>query len=116
MGYISREELDILIANARALIYPSIYEGFGLPILEAMILRTPALCSNNTVLPEIGEDAALYFDPFDVESIYHSMQTIVNDSKLRTEKINLGINRAKQFSWENTCKTLYKLYEKLLAV
>lgn len=116
MGFISREELNMLIANARALIYPSIYEGFGLPILEAMILRTPALCSNNTVLPEIGEDAALYFDPFDVESIYHSMLTIINDSKLRTEKINLGINRAKHFSWEKSCKTLYKLYEKLLAV
>lgn len=115
-GYLSKEELNMFIANARALIYPSIYEGFGLPILEAMNLRIPAICSDNTVLPEIGKDAALYFDPFDVESIARSMQTIVDDSKLRTEKIALGINRAKQFSWQNTCKSIYKLYEKLLTV
>lgn len=112
-GFVPREELDQLIANSAALIYPSIYEGFGLPIIEAMNLGVPALGADNTVLPEIGKDAVVYFDPFDVCSIEKVMSAIVRDSQLRAEKIALGKERARQFSWDRSCGQLFEIYQSL---
>ena len=112
-GFVSRMELDQLIANSAALIYPSIYEGFGLPIIEAMNLGVPALGADNTVLPEIGKDSVVYFDPFDVCSIERVMSVIVHDPQLRAEKISLGKERARQFSWGRSCSQLLEVYQRL---
>lgn len=113
MGYVSREHLNALIANARCLVYPSINEGFGIPILEAMALGVPALCSGNTVLPEVGQDAAVYFDPFDTDAITNAMVDVVQDESLRQKKIALGFKRAKDFSWLDTCTRVTRIYESL---
>lgn len=113
LGYVSREELNTAIANSVALVYPSISEGFGIPILEAMSLGVPALCANNTVLPEVGEDAAIYFDPFNEQQITERMVEIVSDETLRKEKITLGLERAKAFSWQETCRSVLAVYESL---
>jgi glycosyltransferase involved in cell wall biosynthesis len=115
-GFVSREELDQFIANSAALIYPSIYEGFGLPIIEAMNLGVPALGADNTVLPEIGKDAVVYFDPFDVCSIGKAMSDIVRDPELRAEKITLGKEQARQFSWDQSCRQLFEIYQSLYLV
>ncbi len=113
VGYVSRDDLNALIANARALVYPSISEGFGIPILEAMQFEVPALCADNTVLPEIGLDAAVYFDPFDVEAIAKSMANIVTDATLRDEIVSAGRKRADDFGWQSTCGQVYGIYEEL---
>jgi glycosyltransferase involved in cell wall biosynthesis len=112
-GFVPREELDQLIASSAALIYPSIYEGFGLPIIEAMQLGAPALGASNTVLPEIGGDAVVYFDPFEVCSIEKAMLDIVRDPQLRKEKIIVGGERAKQFRWDRSCGQLFEVYQGL---
>jgi glycosyltransferase involved in cell wall biosynthesis len=114
VGYVSRDDLNALIANASALVYPSISEGFGIPILEAMHFEVPALCADNTVLPEIGLDAAVYFDPFDVEAMTKSMADIVTDAALRDRIVSAGKKRANDFGWQSTCGQIYDIYEELV--
>lgn len=113
-GFVPREDLYTLIANSRALLYPSVSEGFGIPIIEAMCLGVPALTADNTVMPEVGKDAAIYFDPFDVDEIKKSMIQVIEDDELRNKKIQLGNERSKQFSWQDTCKKVHAEYKNLL--
>jgi len=84
---------------------PSLYEGFGLPALEAMASGTPLMSSNRSSLPEVGGDAALYFDPESVEEIAVAMERLLTDSTLRWQLIRKGLERAKQFSWEACART-----------
>lgn len=106
-------ELPELYAGARALIFPSLWEGFGLPILEAMSAGTPVITSNNTSMAEIGSDAALLVDPLSVDEIASAMQRIAADSTLHAELRARGLSRAKLFSWENTAKLTLNAYERL---
>jgi glycosyltransferase involved in cell wall biosynthesis len=100
-----------LYKNALAFIFPSLYEGFGLPVLEAFSCGCPTLLSNTSSLPEIGSDAALYFDPYDPASLTDALEHIISDNNLRMQLILKGYERSKQFSWEKTANATKKVYE-----
>ena len=99
LGYITDEELKALYLNALGLILPSYYEGFGLPILEAMQCGCPVLCARAASLPEVAGEAALFFDPMDARDIAKTIDRIVLDPRLRNELAQKGYQRAKDFSW-----------------
>lgn len=103
-----------LYTNARAFIFPSCYEGFGLPILEAFSCGCPVLLSNASSLPEIGGDAALYFNPSDPESFTITLEHLLTDETLRMQLTSRGYQRLKQFSWEKTARATREVYEKLV--
>ena len=103
-----------LYENACAFVFPSLYEGFGLPILEAFSCSCPALLSNSSSLPEVGADAACYFDPIDPESLIQSVETVISDDHYREKLIKKGLERVKLFSWENTAQATKKIYDNLL--
>lgn len=99
LGYVPRVDLVSLYQGATALVYPSLYEGFGLPLLEAMTCGAPCLCSNNSSLPEVAGGAALYFDASSVEQIAQLMAQVALSSELRDELSRKSKMRASQFSW-----------------
>lgn len=103
-----------LYENAQAFIFPSLYEGFGLPILEAFSCGCPALLSNSSSLSEVGADAACYFDPNDPESLIQSIETVLSDDHYREILIRKGFERLKLFSWENTALGTKNVYDNLL--
>jgi glycosyltransferase involved in cell wall biosynthesis len=102
LEYVPYSELPKIINGAIALIFPSLWEGFGLPVLEAMACGTPVITSNISSLPEVAGDAAILINPYDTGEITAAMQAIVNDSSLRSRLSTQGIARAKEFSWEKT--------------
>jgi glycosyltransferase involved in cell wall biosynthesis len=113
-GYVSDEELAYLYRNAKLLIYPSLYEGFGLPPLEAMACGCPVVVSNAASLPEICGDAAYYVDPFSVESIAEGMYKVLTDRSLSESLIHKGLKRAKLFSWERAAKAHIELFKEII--
>jgi glycosyltransferase involved in cell wall biosynthesis len=98
LGYLPRATLTRLIAGARAVLFPSLYEGFGLPVLEAMELGTPVITSNLACLTEVGGEAPQYVDPYDVQSILAAIRTVDADNDLRTDMALKGIVQARKFS------------------
>jgi glycosyltransferase involved in cell wall biosynthesis len=96
-GHVSDTELLDYYRNATALIFPSYYEGFGFPILEAMAQGCPVACSRAASLPEVAGEAALYFDPFDVNSIAEALLSIVTDTNLRLRLVNAGLKQKEKF-------------------
>jgi glycosyltransferase involved in cell wall biosynthesis len=115
IGYITDEELRALYERAKCFIYPSFYEGFGLPPLEAMACGCPVIVSNATSLPEVCGDAALYVDPYSPEDIAEKIKLLLSDDKLREELRRKGLERAKMFSWEKCAKETLKVIEGVLA-
>ena len=107
-GYIPEEELARLVASAYALVYPSYFEGFGVPVLEAMKSGVPALTSAATSMEEIGGEAGLYFDPNRHEDIADKMMLIYKDEDLRRRLIQKGFDVAAQFSWQRTADLLWE--------
>lgn len=101
-GRIAEEKLPGLYRGAEALVFPSLYEGFGLPLVEAMACGTPVITSNVTSLPEVAGDAAVLVDPTSVEQIASAMERIVSDASLREQLRGKGLIRAAQFSWKRT--------------
>lgn len=110
-GTIPDELLPAYYRGALALIFPSLYEGFGLPTLEAMACGIPVVTSSVTSLPEVVGDAAVLVDPYDVESIAWGIQRVVEDSFLREELRRKGLERAKQFSWDKTAELTWKVLQ-----
>ena len=108
--YLPRGLLTSLIRGARATLFPSLYEGFGLPVLESMLLRTPVLASTGGALPEIAGDAALLADPYDVEAIRAAIRDLDGDAGLRDELTARGVRQAKRFSPEAYRERLADLY------
>lgn len=104
LGRVSDQELCALYHAATALVQPSLLEGFGLPVLEAMASGTPVLCSRATSLPEVAGSAALYFDPFDVEDIATQLRRCLSDEALRQELVQRGLAQAARFRWEDTAR------------
>ena len=106
--------LPELYKNATAFIFPSLYEGFGIPILEAFSCDCPCAISNISSFPEVAGNAALYFDPSDQDSMENAIDRIITDNALRKELIALGQQRLSLFSWQNTVKQTLDLYIKLV--
>jgi glycosyltransferase involved in cell wall biosynthesis len=102
LDYVSYEELPIIISGAIALVFPTLWEGFGLPVLEAMGCGTPVITSNLASLPEIMGDAAILVNPYQMEEITEAMQAIANNSQLRAKLSIDSLQRANQFSWAKT--------------
>lgn len=108
---IDDETLENLYLNASALIYPSLYEGFGLPIVEAMSFGCPVFASNTSSIPEIGGDAVFYFDPYNLEDIIYVLENTLIKLEVLTSKSQIGYSRAVQFSWEKTAAQTLKVYK-----
>jgi len=114
-GYLPRLYLPHFYNAADLFILPSLYEGFGLPILEAMACGTPVIASNVSALPEVAGDAAILIDPYDVEAIAEAMYRVLTDGDLRAELVKRGLERVKQFSWERCARETLRVYEKALS-
>jgi glycosyltransferase involved in cell wall biosynthesis len=110
----SEDELGVLYKNAIAFIFPSLYEGFGIPILEAFANNCPCLISNTSCFPEIADDAALYFDPKSRTEIQNQVNKIIDSPSLREELISKGEKRMQAFSWEKASKETVAVYKQLL--
>jgi glycosyltransferase involved in cell wall biosynthesis len=113
-GFVAREELPLWYNGATALLYPSVYEGFGLPPLEAMACGTPVLVSNAASLPEVVGDAGLQVSPEDVDGMATALRRLVEDAGLREDLRQRGLERARGFSWERTAQETAELYRELL--
>ncbi|MCR9143563.1 MAG: glycosyltransferase family 4 protein [bacterium] len=111
--FLRNEELPLLYAAAEVFILPSLYEGFGFPLVEAMACGTPAITSRASCLPEIGSDAALYFDPRDADDFIKTLYSVLDDPKLRDKMIRTGIKRAKDYDWKKHVEQLTQIYESL---
>ncbi len=103
-GYIADEDRGALYAGALALLFPSLHEGFGFPVLEAMHCGTPVITSNSSSLPELAGDAALLVEPSDVAAIARQMERLLQDAALRTRLVHAGRARAAQFTWERAAR------------
>jgi glycosyltransferase involved in cell wall biosynthesis len=110
-GYLSDELLPAVYAGAEFFIYPSIYEGFGLPVIEAMASGAPVITSGVTALPEVAGDAALYVDPWNVESISSAIERLAGDAALRSQLRQQGLQRAARFKWESTVAATWQAFE-----
>ena len=115
LGHVPDEELAYLYSGALAMIYPSHYEGFGLPILEAMQCGCPVVCSNTTSMMEIASGYARMVDPADVDDIADAIESVINDSALRTELAEKGLARARDYSWQETARQTVDVFKEVLA-
>jgi len=109
-GFVDNKELALWYKIASVFVFPSLYEGFGLPGLEAMMVGTPVVASNQSSLPEIYQDAALYFDPFNLEDISAKIKEVMTDKNLRDKLIQNGLRVSRQYSWKKTAEETLKLY------
>ncbi len=112
-GFIPIEYMPYFYSSAICLVYPSLYEGFGLPPVEALACGTPVISSSATSLCEILEDCALYFDPYDETDMSECMEKIIDDLLLREKLIKNGFSLTKKLTWENTARETLKIYESL---
>ncbi len=110
-GFVETSHLPYFYNNALCFIYPSIYEGFGLPPLEAMACKTPVITSNITSMPEILKDSALYINPYDFDDIYLKLNMVLEDKNLKNTLIEKGFEHSKNFSWEKTSLNTLKIIE-----
>jgi glycosyltransferase involved in cell wall biosynthesis len=113
-GYVPDEDLQTLFKHAALYVFPSKYEGFGLPPLEAMSYGCPVVSSNTTCLPEIMENAAIYFNPHDEKTIVSVIQEILNDQFLRSELVKKGYEQIKKYNWENAAHQTVTVYQGVL--
>lgn len=114
LGYVPNEELAGLYTNATVFVYPSLYEGFGIPVLEAFNCDCPVVTSNISSLPEVGGRAAVYVDPLNVDDIAEKIDFVLSlSSSRRTEIIKAGRDQASKFSWEKAAAETKKIYEEL---
>ena len=116
INYVPLEDSPAFYCGATALVFPSLNEGFGLPVAEAMGCGTPVITSNLTSLPEIAGGAALLIDPYKVDDIKEAMVKVLADINLRKKMIEKGLIRAKIFSWESYAEGNFLLYKKILGL
>ncbi len=110
-GYLDKGNLLTMYKNAFIYVFPSINEGFGLPILEAFKFQLPLLIANNTCMPEVARDAAIGFDPYKVEDLVHQLDRLIRDEKLRIDLIQKGNARLLDFDWEKSCDQLLDIFK-----
>jgi alpha-1,3-rhamnosyl/mannosyltransferase len=114
LGYVPDEALPALYSGARAFVYPSLYEGFGLPPLEAMACGTPVIVSNRSSLPEVVGDAGLKVEALDVDGLAGAMNQVIEDDVLRASLRQRGMERAKGFSWRRCAEETLAVYRKVV--
>ena len=114
LGYVSDEELKYCYTQCQAFVYPSLFEGFGLTVLEAMACGSPVISSNTTSIPEVAGDAALLVNPLNSEDIAEAMIRISQDEKSRTQLIEKGSLRAKKMTWKKAATETIKVYQEVL--
>jgi glycosyltransferase involved in cell wall biosynthesis len=114
-GQLDDDQVRAHVANAEALVLPSLYEGFGLPALEAMAAGTPVLASRTASLPEVCGDAALYFDPTDPAEMARLMRRVIGDAGLRRELVEAGRARAREFTWDRCIRQTTDILDRVLA-
>ena len=112
LGYVPVMHLPYLYNGAKLFVFPSRYEGFGLPVLEAMKCGVPVITSNVSALPEVGGDAALYVDPYDIESIANAILKVLQSDELKKELSKKSIERARLFRWDITAKKTLEVFKK----
>ena len=115
IGKVNDTQLQYLYRNALCYAFPSLDEGFGLPIVEAMENGLPVMAANNTALPEIGGAAAIYFSPFNQDEMTNAIQNLIKNDSLRSELKDKGQERAKLFSWEKAGKEIEGIFKKFNA-
>jgi glycosyltransferase involved in cell wall biosynthesis len=113
--FISEKELDSLFRMADFLIYPSLYEGFGIPVLEAMRRGLPVITSNTTAMPEVAGDAAYLVDPTNIEEMTSVMSELLQNRQRQEEMIEKGLERARSYTWQNVSESYLKLYQEIIA-
>src|SRR5256714_4723842 len=111
-GYVADEHLNALYSGATCFVYPSYFEGFGLPILEAMKCGTPVIAGNRTSIPEVAGEAAVLFDPFDTNSLVDALQRLLRDPECRATLRAKGLQRASEFSWKTTARLTLEVYKR----
>lgn len=112
-GYLPRNQLLSYYENAICLMFPSLYEGFGLPILEGMSCGTPVITSNVSSMQEVAGDAALLVDPYDIGAIAEAMNKLLRDEQLRERFISMGFQRTKEFSWKRCAKETLRVFNRV---
>jgi glycosyltransferase involved in cell wall biosynthesis len=112
-GYVPDADLPALYSGADLFVFPSLYEGFGLPPLEAMACGTPVVCSNAASLPEVVGDAAITVDPCDVEGLAEAMHRVLTDVELQEQLREKGLEQARQFTWERTARETVAVYREV---
>ncbi|MGQ9491521.1 MAG: glycosyltransferase family 4 protein [Anaerolineae bacterium] len=112
-GYVPDEHLAALLSGAIAFVYPSLYEGFGIPVLEAGACGVPVITSNTSSLPEVAGDAAILVDPHDVDAIAEAMYRVLTDEALRAELARRGLENVKRFSWEKCARETLAVLEQV---
>lgn len=114
LGYLSAEELPLLFSGARTFLFPSLYEGFGLPVLEAMASGVPVVCSNAASLPEVLGDSGLMCDALDVDGLRSAIIQSLEDENWRNKAIEMGLIRVGTFSWQRCAQETIKAYQQVL--
>ncbi len=113
-GYVAAADVPTFYNAAEVFAYPSVYEGFGLPIMEAMACGTPVVTSRGSSLDEVAGDAAVLVDPLDELSIAQGLQRVLSDSELRKTLGQAGLKRSRQFSFENAARQTFGVYERVM--
>jgi glycosyltransferase involved in cell wall biosynthesis len=113
LGYLPEETLAVMYRLAGVFVFPSLYEGFGLPPLEAMASGTPVVTSNVSSLPEVAGDAAILVDPYHPRSIADGIRRVLTDAPLRDQLRQKGLARARQFSWETSVRRVREIYREV---
>jgi glycosyltransferase involved in cell wall biosynthesis len=114
LGYVPTEDLPALYNSASLFVFPSLYEGFGLPVLEAMACGTPTVASNTSSIPEVCADAAILVDPLDVTAMAQAMEHVLVDDDLRRGLVARGLERARHFTWDRTARETLAVYRELI--
>lgn len=112
-GYLSDDDLSLMLTNAKSLVFPSLYEGFGLPVVEAMAAGVPVACSKTSALPEIAARTAIFFNPSDPADIALAIDRLTTDESLRRHLITVGKRWVRRFSWERAAKQTIGVYERV---
>ena len=112
-GFVPAEDLPVLLYGAEAFVLPSLWEGFGIPVLEAMACGVPVIISNVSSLPEVAGNAGLLVDPYSIDQIEQAMRTLLTDKKLGGKKSKQGLEQVKKFSWEKCAKEILRSFNKL---